>query len=114
MLIARIMTDAESLIRGRLVGLLGHGTTPAAKVARTARCRFEDRYRHTPQSSGQGARTRRSGQRMLNLPVIVFEIRRMDFSVTECGTHANATIRPQAERLERECGAFLQHKRGKF
>jgi hypothetical protein len=32
-LIDRIMADAEILIRDRLVGLLGHGATPAAKVA---------------------------------------------------------------------------------
>jgi nitronate monooxygenase len=32
-LIGRIMADAECLIRDRLVGLLGHGATPAAKVA---------------------------------------------------------------------------------
>jgi len=32
-LIDRIMTDAERLIRDRLMGLLGHSATPAAKVA---------------------------------------------------------------------------------
>ena len=32
-LIDRIMADAERLIRDRLMGLLGHGATPAAKVA---------------------------------------------------------------------------------
>jgi len=32
-LIDRIMADAERLIRGRLMGLLGQGATPAAKVA---------------------------------------------------------------------------------
>jgi len=32
-LIDRIMADAERLIRDRLMGLLGHGTMPAAKVA---------------------------------------------------------------------------------
>ena len=32
-LIDRIMAEAEQLIRVRLVGLLGHDATPAAKVA---------------------------------------------------------------------------------
>jgi NADH:quinone reductase (non-electrogenic) len=32
-LIERIMAQAEHLIRDRLLGLLGHGETPAAKVA---------------------------------------------------------------------------------